>query len=251
MVADRRGLVVVAHARSGSNCLVEMLNLALPRPVLNEPFNESFTTWSPTNPDFLARVIDLASLSHVVDDILSKWSGLKILSYQLDLPLLEHLVLRPDVDVIFLRRQNLLETAVSNLIALQTALWKTWDAEGDLERRYESLKPIPIEEIRAHIEWTNARLDDISSILASRTDGRVLRLIYEDLYLTTASEQAEMLGRLWAHLGVPPPTSPRLGYYLDPAEVRMAGPSTYGRLPNIAEINAECGSDETGWLSYL
>ena len=30
----------------------------------------------------------------------------------------------------------------------------------------------------------------------------------------------------------------------------MAGASTYGRLPNIAEINRACGSDEAGWLTY-
>ena len=174
-----------------------------------------------------------------------------MLSYQLDLPLLRHLVLRSDVDVVFLRRRNLLETAVSNLIALQTNLWKTWDADGPIASRYERLEPLPVDEVRRMVDWTRTRLDELEAILASRADGRVLEVVYEDLYLAPAADQATVVDSLWAHLGVPQPTSPRVRYYLDPAEVQMAGTATYGKLPNIAEINAACGSDETGWITYL
>ena len=54
-----------------------------------------------------------------------------------------------------------------------------------------------------------------------------------------------------AHLDIARPTTPRLDYYLNPAEVQMAAKATYGKLPNIAAVNAACGSAETGWLTYL
>lgn len=247
----RSGIVLVAHARSGSNSLVEILNLALPQPMLNEPFNENFANWSTDNPNYRDRVADPKTLNDVVDEIFTQWSGLKILSYQLDLALLRHLILRPDVDVIFLRRHNLLETVVSNLIALQTNLWKTWDARGGIDHRYENLEPLAIEEVRDSIDWTRSRLDAVDAIVGERADGRAFRLVYEDLYLSGPSPQQQILDELWAHLDVPPPTSPRLSYYLNSAEVQMASESTYGRLPNLAEINRVCGSDETGWLTYL
>ena len=247
----RSGVALVAHARSGSNSLVEIVNLALPRPILNEPFNENFTNWSAGNPSYRDRVTDPKTLDEVVDEIFCAWSGLKVLSYQLELALLRRLILRPDVDVIFLRRHNLLETVVSNLIALQTNLWKTWDADDELDHRYENLEPIDIDEVRDLMAWTRARLDDIEAILQTRVDGRVCRLFYEDLYLSGRSRQQEVLEQLWSYLGVPPPTSARLDYYLNPAEVQMASALTYGRLPNIDEINSACGSDLSGWLSYL
>lgn len=251
MAERRRGLVLVAHARSGSNSLVELLNLGLPQPILNEPFNENFISWSSDNPNYRDRVLGIRSLDQVVDEILSEWSGLKVLSYQLDLPLLRHLVLRSDIDVIFLRRRNVLETAVSNLIALQTNLWKTWDADGPIATRYEQLEPLPVDEVRGMVDWTRTRLEEVEEILQARTDGRFLKVVYEDLYLAHSVDQATVLDRLWAHLGVPRPTSARVSYYLDPGEVQMAATSTYGKLPNIAEINAACGSDETGWITYL
>jgi LPS sulfotransferase NodH len=244
-------VVLAAHARSGSNSLVEILNLTPGVTILNEPFNENFTRWSSENPNYQDRVVDVESLDDVMDDIFAAWTGIKILGYQLQLPLFEHLLLRPDVRVIFLRRRNLLETVVSNLIALQTNLWKTWDADGPIEPRYQALDPIPVKEVQDLLHWTRTRLDETQEILEQRSDGQVLKLAYEDLYLTTRGPQDRLLAQLWDFLGTPASEDPRIGYYLDPAEVQMAAEATYGRLPNAAEINEACGSPEDGWLTYL
>jgi LPS sulfotransferase NodH len=244
-------LVLAAHARSGSNSLVEILNLAPDVSMLNEPFNENFTRWSPENPNYRDRVVDTTSLDAVMNEIFASWTGIKTLGYQLDLCLLEHLVLRPDVHVVFLRRRNLLETVVSNLIALQTNLWKTWDATGPIEDRYRALDALPIEDVRVMLRWTRERLDETEAILDQRTDGRAFKVVYEDLYLATSSSQHALLRQLWAFLDLTPPTDERLNYYLDPASVQMAAAATYGRLPNAAAINDACGSDEAGWLTYL
>jgi hypothetical protein len=57
-------------------------------------------------------------------------------TYQLDSKLLARLLLRQDLYIAFLRRRNLLEAVVSNLIAEQTRLSSVWDRDRDLEAYY-------------------------------------------------------------------------------------------------------------------
>jgi hypothetical protein len=63
--------VLIAHPRSGSNCVVEILDARPDLSVLNEPFNENFTTWQDGNPDYRARLRDTAAL----DDVLAEMAG--------------------------------------------------------------------------------------------------------------------------------------------------------------------------------
>jgi LPS sulfotransferase NodH len=65
----------------------------------------------------------VTSLDRVVDSILVEYSGFKVHACQLEPELLAHLRCRRDLYVIFLRRRNLLEAAVSGVIAEQTDLW--------------------------------------------------------------------------------------------------------------------------------
>ncbi len=44
--------------------------------------------------------------------------------------LLARLLSRTDLHVVFLRRRNLLEAAVSSFIAEQTGLWSAWTGSG-------------------------------------------------------------------------------------------------------------------------
>jgi LPS sulfotransferase NodH len=240
-------VVVIAHARSGSNCLVELISLALPRPLLNEPFNERHHLWGPQNVDWLSRVHDPASLDLVLDEIFGSWAGLKVLGYQLPPPLLAHLLHRDDVRVVRLRRRNLLEAAVSCLVALQVNLWKTWDHDGPLEERYRALTSLSLDATRDQLDALRHEAATFDEIL-DRRRGPTLRLGYEELYL---SDTDASLTSLWSFLGVDAPTDARVAYYLDPAEVQMGGPDTYGRVPNIAEIEAALGSDDVGHLTYL
>jgi hypothetical protein len=81
-------IVVVAHSRSGSNSLVEILDCHPQLTLLDEPFNEGFSGWLPGNPDYRSLLTDVTSLDRVVEDILDDYSGFKVHSYQLDPELL-------------------------------------------------------------------------------------------------------------------------------------------------------------------
>ena len=244
-------VVVAAHPRSGSNSLVEILDSHPELTLLDEPFNENFSSWLPANPDYLARITDVTSLDRVVDGILTDYSGFKVHTYQLEMELLAHLLCRRDLYVVVLRRRNLLEAVVSNLIAEQTGLWAAWDRDRALEDYYTGLGPLPMEDVREKLRWTRENIAEVAAILRTRSDGQVLELCYEDLFLGERSTRWRLVGSLWAHLGLPPCENPRVGRFLENASFRMGKPATYGHLPNLAEIEAAFGNDETGHIGYL
>src|SRR5262245_17652147 len=125
MRPDQR-LILFAHPRSGSSSLYQILQLHPQLDILEEPFNEGFTRWNPTNKDYLSQIVDLPSLDTQLAEIFTSYNGLKMLDYQLPDDLLNPLLRREQYLILFLRRKNLLQAVVSVLIAEQTQLWKMW-----------------------------------------------------------------------------------------------------------------------------
>jgi hypothetical protein len=253
MKLDER-LILLAWPRSGSSSLWEILQAHPDLELLpDEPFNESFAGWSPGNPDYLARIHDIESLDTVLAELFEHYRGIKVLSYQLDEELLHHLILRPDLWIIFLSRRNLLQTAVSDRIAKQTKLFNRWDAnpEQPLERYYDSLESLDLDDLRSYVRELAPHLHWIESVLNLRKDGHTLQLQYEDLYFATPQAQRAQLSAIWSFLELTPLSAPGAGYYLDPQTAKLGGRETYGQLPNAAEIDAALGADETGWLFPL
>jgi LPS sulfotransferase NodH len=241
-------LVFLAHPRSGSTSVFKILNLHPALDLLEEPFNEDFASWAPENPDYLPQVHDRATLDAVLATIFARCNGFKIQDYQLPDELLTHLVHAYPSHVLFLRRRNLLQTVVSNLIAVQTAVWKKWELRQPLADAYRQLQPLDITQIKRwiaelddHMRWCDALLDTLP-------DGAVHRLVYEDLFFASAAERERQIGALWPWLGLEPPADPRVSYYLDPLQVKLNSAETYRWLPNAAAIERACGSDATGWL---
>src|SRR5258708_4686460 len=165
--------------------------------------------------------------------------------------LLAHLLCRTDLHVVFLRRRNLLEAVVSNLIAEQTGLWASWDRERAVEDYYTDLAPLSVQDIRDRLWWARENLAEVAAVLRARSDRRALGLCYQDLLLGDRSARWRLVEALWSHLGLPPCAEPRVGRFLEDASFRMGRPATYGRLPNLAEIEAALGNDETGHIGYL
>jgi hypothetical protein len=244
-------VVLFAHPRSGSTNLYQVLQAHPALHILEEPFNEHYASWQPGNQDYLASVHDARSLDAQLAEIFTHYNGLKMLDYQLSDALLEHILSRPDLRIVFLRRRNLLQTIVSNLIAVQTNLWKKWEMERPLEVYYAGLQPLDISEVRSRVEQLARHLQWCESVLDRRTDGRVLKIVYEDFYFAPPTVQEASLDRLWRFLDLEPLPLAGLEYYLRPEMTKLNTPDTYRLLPNAAEINARCGSDRYGWLFDL
>ncbi len=240
-------VVVLAHPRSGSNSLVEILDRHRYVSIVNEPFNENFASWGPNNPDYAARLSDGESFEDLLDELFSTFTGLKELSYQVDDDALATLVGRPDVKVIALRRRNVLQTALSQVIAERTGLWKTWDAERALEDYYHGLPALDVAELASRMQWTSDETARIDAAVAALAPGRLMRVDYEDLYESQPHEAQAVVRHIWSFLDLEPVDAAVVGHFLSDA-VRQARPSTYGQIPNLAEVEAALGNDATGHL---
>src|SRR6476620_10120406 len=106
-------VLLFAHPRSGSSSVYQILQLHPELNILEEPFNEGFTTWNPQAKNYRELVVDIPSLDAQISDILTTYNGIKMLDYQLPDPLAVHLLQRPDWAVIFLRRRHLVQAVVS------------------------------------------------------------------------------------------------------------------------------------------
>jgi hypothetical protein len=140
---------------------------------------------------------------------------------------------------------------VSSFIAEQTGLWAAWDRDRPLGEYYTDLRPLPTEDVRRLLQWTSENLAEVATILRTRCDGRVLELCYEDLFLGDRNTRWRLVESLWAHLGVSRCESPRLVRLLEYGSFHLRQPGTYERVPNLAEIEATLGSEETGHIGYL
>lgn len=240
--------VIFAHARSGSSSLYETLQLHPALNIIEEPFSEDYTKWYPGADDYRSRVTDEGSLDAVLADVFARYNGLKTLHHQLPAALNDHLLLAPGRKVVFLRRKNLLRAVVSGLIGEQTGLWKTWDASRPLHDYYSDLAPISVDQVRhgvAELRESMSRYDRLVSRLPERS---LLKLTYEEIYTTGRAEAEACLARLFRFLGVEPLVSDQTRPFLDPAQAQLNSPTTYEYVPNLKQIERECGNDETGWL---
>lgn len=241
-------LIFLAHPRSGSTSLFQILQLHPDLDLLEEPFNENFTRWNSDHPSYRDHVHDTASLDIQLAAIFARYNGFKVLDYQLPDDLLVHLLHQHASHVLFLRRRNLLQTVVSNLIAEQTQVWKKWDMTQPLEDYYRNLQPLDTGDVQRRIAELDEHLAFCESVIDARSGGTALKLIYEDLYFAAAEQRTEQVSMLWRWLGLTPLDTAQIQYYLHPAEVKINSTATYAWIPNAHEIEEGCGNAVTGWL---
>ena len=217
--------------------------------LLEEPFNENFVKWFPERRNYLSSVRDTSTLDACVADILAEYDGFKHLAYQLDgeEDLLEHLLLMPEFIVVLIRRRNLLQTAVSAMIAHQTGIWGASSLKASIEEHYADLEPLDCGEVEDRIEWLASQMDWCESVL-DRRGADVLRLVYEDFYYAHPEDQAEQVQTLWDFIGVSRLPSANFDHHLRPELAKLNSHATYSMVPNIDEVDRRCGSDLHGWL---
>jgi len=216
--------------------------------ILHEPFNENRAKWGPNSKNYRALVHDIPSLDEQLSEIFTAYNGLKMLEYQLPDALNVHLLQRPDCKIIFLRRRNLLQAVVSVKIAIQSNIWQKSDLTQSIVESYRTLLPLDIADIQHRVTDLRQHLDFLEAVIDARPDKAVVKLTYEDLYFAAPASQQQQLAAIWELLDLRPPPLEELQPYLRPEEVKINSGATYALLPNAAEIQRLCGSDETGWL---
>ncbi|MCB9965842.1 MAG: sulfotransferase domain-containing protein [Rhodospirillales bacterium] len=241
----RAPFIIFAHARSGSTNLSRALQCHPDLHIAEEPFHEKYHEWNPNEPSYLNLIRDIPSLDKQTSDIFRKYNGIKVLNYQLSEDLYTHLLLRPEIKVIYLKRSNLLQAVVSNLIARQTGVWQPHEKGKD----YTSQKfaPLPLEEIEKIINYEKELRLYYDDLLNKKPAQMLYRTNYEDLYLNKEISPDAVLHDIYRFLGLP---SHPVDFqdYLNYKVSKINPENIYDMLPNAKEINEKFGCDETGWL---
>lgn len=242
-VGDVR-FVIFAHARSGSTSFVRALERHPRVRILNEPFSETFNEHHPHHPDYREVVQDAASLDRCLADMFSECNGIKVLSYQRPRELYEHLLRMPDLRVILMRRTNLLQSVVSMMVSEQTDVWHAWDVTQPIDEMYARLRPLDVSDARSRMAVLADEIAFYDGVLADHP--HVMKFTYEDVYL--GGRGRELLDAATRFVGLDPVADADADALLDPARTKLNSRESYGFVPNARELDAQLGSDATGWL---
>ena len=235
---------------------------------LPEPFNPAL--WGDT---YLGRVHDLASLDSTVAAIWHAHNGIKHVWDWSGFPFaVQHLVSVSDLTigelgdmalnlrmtaqqrtrVIFLTRRNQLQRLISYEIATQTHVWRREDrTKAGIDATALKLNPLDPESLRMSIQQAQAATELVRSALrANRTPS--WELSYEDIFAPGPAlpDGLSQVNQTLAFIGAGPlPEGAALGWakrLLNPAVSKVNSELTYRMVPNIEEVEAICGNDETG-----
>jgi hypothetical protein len=201
---------------------------------------------------------DPVSLDAVLDLIWDRWNSIKHVWDFREYPffdrgaLNDRLAAAPGVRILLLRRRNLLRRWVSNYISLQTNHWAGPRTEFLEKVGAAGLRPLDVEAVRRQIESDRDTATRRARSLAER-NAEVLPIFYEDLYRDDAGEDERRaaVNSILEFLDFAPLDTERFhkqwSRLLEPHN-RWASEEVYRLIPGIEEVEAECGSDETGWL---
>lgn len=238
--------------RTGSTTLMRILNRHRQVSCLNEPFNRH------CQPDYWRRVTDSESLSSTIQQIWQNYNGIKhvadIDGWPFSQRELNHELLRSTgCNIVFLTRRNALKRALSAEMAQQAEIWHLWsDSDSRAWRRFD-FTTVDLSALSLRLKSEAQLLEAFRWILRSE-GARYRELRYEDVFSSdlTRAEQLAALDEVVTFLGLPMfearKRSRGISKLLDARSTGSDSPSAYRRIPNIDEIEAELGCDETGWL---
>jgi hypothetical protein len=240
--------IILAHARSGSTNLSNILEKHPSIKIVGEPFHSDYKKWHPTEAFVNLPVTSKTELNKKLLLIFEKYRGLKTLQRHLEPGLNSHLMLLPGLKVIYLHRKNILQTAVSVYIAGQTNVWyKRIDAEKD-PMNGVLLDAIDLDLLEREFIFQKAGIDYHMRILEKKPEAEKLVLTYEDLYFSDYDTKRALITTTFGFLGYEVPDSTAIDMFLDPGLAKINSTETYRRIPNVIEIEERFGSDKTGWL---
>ena len=252
--------LIMSLPRCGSTTLMNVLNCHPGIRCLREPFNPD-----QAGNTYLGRVHDLGSLDVVLRHIWRGYNGVKHVWEPSGWPFGRGmgfnlaLAMRPDVRILLLTRTNHLQRIVSFEVAAQTNVWHRRSEPPSGGKRPEGkpaankLRPLDPTLLRRNMQLAMAGNELMRSTLQSaRTPFQ--EVAYEDIY-APEDQPATSLRRVneileFLRAGPLPDGKPADGArrLLNPRSAKLNSEQTYHAIPNIDDIEAICGTDETGYL---
>jgi LPS sulfotransferase NodH len=224
--------VIFAHARSGSTSLAKVLAESRDVKMCIEPFHPKFSQWSSDHKDYHQLVTDEETMNEALDEIFEKYTAIKVLDYQLPNELYYLLLDRKELKILFLKRKNLFEAALSTAIGHQTNEWH----KKDSVEMYKSLKPIEEKEISEWIEYVGELTQTYHDYVQKHRPGDFLELFYEELYSENIQHNIAVLQKICDFLDIALPPQAAIQMHMLPSRAKINYKNIYQQVPNYERL---------------
>ncbi len=236
-------VIIFAHPRTGSNTLLDILNLHPSLTLMREPFNDRRDQWEEGNKNYLKDLDNGTPMNEIMEDIEKDYNGFKTLSYQLGDIYNNELLTSYDCSIIFLYRKNQLRSAVSGEIAKQTKIWQAEDKEKHAS--VQELSALDIEKIKEVIEVQYKEINQYRNILKD-AQIKFMEITYEDLFEVSDDAKLKKTEDVFSFLGLELPNVEDIEKLTDSSR-RITNDEIYNMIPNLQAVK-ELEDEETGYL---
>ena len=139
---------------------------------------------------------------------------------------------RPEYKIIFLRRKNLLDAAISNAVGHQTKKWH----KHDYNSAPFNLKPIKIKELKDWIAYVGGLGDTYQKFLEKNRNNDFMLIYYEDLYSEEFNKNKANLKNICDYLQIGLPKNEAIIKFMTPANTKINYQNVYKNIPNYDEV---------------
>mgnify|MGYP001583562973 CR=1 FL=1 len=224
--------IIFATARTGSTSLARVLGESPDVKMAIEPFHDGFSKWNPEEKDYSKFIVDPKTMDEALDDLFSRYNAIKVLDYQLEPDIYYSMFKRKDFKILFLRRKNIAQSVLSNLVAEQTS---EWHKQNNTEI-YINLKPIDLDKMAEMIEYITELNSKYAKFLEENKKGDYLQLYYEELYSDSLEQNTSNLKVICDFLDISLPSEDAIKKYMLPSEAKINYLDIYKNVPNYKEI---------------
>ena len=231
--------VIFANARSGSTSLAKLLGSSEDVQMSIEPFHPSYSDWNPGERNYAEFIDSAQKMNTALEEIFEKYSAIKVLQHQFSKEIYFQMLKTKDLKILFLTRDNLIELAISRLVAGQTSIWQKEDLKEN--EIFTKLTPIDLDEIQEMIEYISELVEIYTKFLKENREGEYLHLKYESLYSSDMEQNMSRIAEICEFLGVKLPSRVNIEKYMLPSNAKINYANVYKNIPNLAQIEARFG----------
>lgn len=229
--------VIFASARSGSTSLARVLGECPNVKMAIEPFHPGFSKWNPGERDYSKLIIDSATMDEALDEIFTRYTAIKVLNYQFDEDIYIEMLKRNDIKIIYLKRNNTAQQALSNLVAEQTGEYHKQENQGI----YKNLKSVDIKKMEEMVNYLDSMNDSYERFLKKNRNSEYFELTYETLYSDDFSKNKETITKICDFLDILLPPDEAIRKYMTPEVSKINFGNIYKKVPNYLEIEKRFG----------
>ncbi len=227
--------VIFANARTGSTSLAKLLGESKDVKMSIEPFHPKYPSWNPQERNYSKFITNKATIDEALNELFQKYTALKVLQYQFPFQIYFQMLKRQDLKILFLTRKSKFDTAISGLVAEQTAIWQKEDLDRVGKGKFFQLNPVPPQRLVDKIDYIYELETTYRKFLEENRTGDFMELIYENLFSESEEQNKKMMNEICSFLKVSLPPGTAISKYMKISNSKINS-DLYQNLPNYQEL---------------